>query len=152
MLGVVRRIESSLAEGGFTLSRDSVAGRQTVIGRSSSLRRRTFVLVAVFKVDATPEHLDRFRAEADQYARTLTRGPGRATCTLAVAVVESARAAGRWGTDAGGPGGGYPTLVEVDRLRVTTPAQSGSGAAADPYLEQLVRDHVAAAVGRSGLP
>lgn len=145
---MVRRIESSLAAGGFTLTRDSVAGRRTVIGRRSSLRRPTFVLIAVFKADATPDHLDRFRAEADQYARTVRRGPGRGVCTLAVAVVESARSVGGWGADAGGPGAGaYPVLVEVVGPAVTWPGRGGPGGTADPHLDRLVRDHVVAPVG-----
>lgn len=134
-------MESSLADDGFTVTTDSVAGRRTVVGRRSSLRRHTFVLVAVFKADATPEHLDRFRTEAHQYARTVRGGPVRGTHTLAVAVVASTRETGGWGSGAGGAGGAYPVLVDLGSGRVTTP-----GGASDPYPERLVRDHVVPAV------
>jgi len=142
---VVRRIEASLAAGRFRVTRDSVAGRQTVIGRRSAVLRHTFVLVAVFKADASPEHLDRFRAEADQYARTVKGGPGRAISAVAVAVVDAAVDTGGWGP---GAVGAYPVLVDLATGRVTTPG--GRGETSDRSLEQLVREHVVGAVPGSG--
>jgi hypothetical protein len=149
---VVRRIESSLAAGGFTLTRDSVAGRRTVIGRRSAIRRHTFVLVAVFKADATPDHLDRFAAEADQYARTVRGGPVRGRSAVAVAVVESGPAVPGWRPGAAGPGRACLVLVDVTGGRVTGPVDVAPDGPADPHLAQLVRDHVATAVWRPAPP
>jgi len=156
---VVRRIESSLAAGGFELTRDSVAGRQTVIGRRAAfIRRRThvFVLVAVFKADATPGHLDRFLGEAVQYACTAR---GRSTsrsqpgiCAVAVAVVDAGAAPKVVAWPVTSPGTrfsavAYPVLVEVAGGRVTTPQSLPASPGAQPYLGRLIADHVAPAVG-----
>jgi len=149
---VVRRIESSLAAAGFTVTRDSVAGRRAVVGRRSALRRRTFVLVAVFKADATADHLDRFAMEADQYARTVKRGPGRGRSVLAVAVVESDRADGGWRPGPGGRGRAHLVLVGPADGWVIVPGEVGGGAIPDPALEQLVQDHVIPALQRQAPP
>lgn len=117
----MRRIEASLVAGGFKVRRDSVAGRQALIGRRSQLafgrRLPTFVLVAVFKSDASRDHLDRFLDETSQYATTVKGGLGRGTRAVAVAVVESAAEAGDW---ASRPVAGlsFPVLVDVGGARV----------------------------------
>ncbi len=142
---MVERIGSSLVAGGFKVTRDSVAGRQAVIGRKPALRSPTFVLVAVFKADATTAHLDRFLDEAAQYARTVggrLRIGGRAGLdVVAVAVVDSTRDVGDWGQSRAGPRPSvYPVLVDLAAQRVTQP-QHGA-----PGLQQLVRAHVVPAL------
>ena len=152
---VVQRIEASLATGGFKMTRDSVAGRQAVIGRQSTFRLRwvatrlhVFVLVAVFKSDATPEHLDRFLEEASQYAITLKgrlRGLQSGTCAVAVAVVDSAERAGEWAVKPHGrrfAAMTYPVLVDLANKRVVRPERMLIGAVYVPYLRQLVKAHV----------
>jgi len=141
-LDVVARIESSLVAGGFRVTRDSVAGRQAVIGRKAALRSSTFVLVAVFKADATPVHLDRFVEEAAQYARTVGGGVrlGRRLdmATVAVAVVDSAGEVGGWGQT---PTSAWPVLVDLAERRVTQPRDVA------PTMARLVGNHVVPALG-----
>jgi len=156
---VVRRIESSLAAGGFKLSRDSVAGRQTVIGRQATFVRRrihVFVLIAVFKADATPGHLDRFLEEAVQYACTARgRSPSRSQpgiCAVAVAVVdaEPGSAVVGWparAQETRSSAVAYPVLVMAAGRRVITPEGLPGGAGPQPYLVRLVADHVGTASG-----
>lgn len=145
---MVRRIESSLAAGGYSLSRDSVAGRQAVVARRASFRLparlHAFVLIASFKSDASRDHLDRFLEEAALYARTvrggLAVGSRRGTSVTAVAVVSSARDAGGWGT---GPSAvaAVPVLVDVAERRVSAGEHPPGGPSA-----VVIRDHVAPAV------
>ncbi len=132
---MVRRIEASLAAGGFQVRRDSVAGRQALIGR----RRHTFVLVAVFKSDGSRDHLDRFLDEARQYATTVKGGLGRAPRAVAVAVVESADAAGDWASPPVG-GVAFPVLVDLGAGRAVFADAGDPGAA-------LARDHVVPSLG-----
>lgn len=130
-LDVVGRIEASLVAGGFKVTRDSVAGRRTVIGRQGrpqvrrlGARHHTFVLVGVFKAGlATPEHLDRFLAEAGQYAATVKGGlPGGARA-VAVAVAESAPGAEGWALSPPPPprpgfAPAFPVLVDLGARRL----------------------------------
>jgi hypothetical protein len=105
----VARIEASLVDAGFKVCRDSVSGRQALIGRTGGLRlgrpgglrfgcpgglrfgwRQVFVLVAVFKAGmAGREHLDRYLDEAGQYAATVKGGLATGAAAVAVAVVEA---------------------------------------------------------------
>lgn len=128
-------IEASLRKAGFTVTRDSVAGRQAVIGR----RRRLFVLVAVFKggMDGR-EHLDRFVEEAALYSSTVKGGLPSAVTAVAVAVVEGGGGAGDWATAMtdGRRARVFPVLVDVP----------GGGVACPPApadLHRLVQEHVA---------
>jgi len=158
-LGVVRRIESSLAAGGFTVTADSVAGRRTVVGRRSAfglrrvaIRVHTFVLVAVFKADATPDHLDRYLEEADQYARTVRgrRASQAGTSAVAVAVVASGQAAGDWAVRPRSQTSaalGCPVLVDVAGRRVSMQERTVIGEPYHPHLQQLVRQHVVHPLG-----
>lgn len=141
---MVRRIEASLLGGGFTVTRDSVGGRQAVIGRRSRFGARALVLVAVFKSDATPGHLDRFVDEAGQYATTvegrLLRRAARRTSTglsvVAVAVLESARGDGS--VPAMVPTAlVWPVIVDVAEARVAHP-----GGAPAPAAAKIVEEHV----------
>lgn len=139
------RIEASLAAGGFTLTRDSVAGRQAVIARSGRFRRPRFVLIAVFKAGmAGRDHLDRFLDEAGQYAATVKAGPASGVSAVAVAVVESGSDAGWASTTPDRPAAGrpatFPVLVDVASSRVMSPD-------APVELHRLVQEHVATALG-----
>ena len=128
-------IEASLRTGGFTVSRDSVAGRQALIGR----RRRQFVLVAVFKAGMDGrEHLDRFVEEAGLYASTVKRGLPSAVAAVAVAVLEGGGQAGDWATSVtdGRRARVFPVLVDVPAGHLDCPP-----APAD--LHRLVGEHVA---------
>ena len=132
---MVAGIEASLRKAGFTVSRDSVAGRQAVIGR----RRRLFLLVAVFKggMDGR-EHLDRFVEEAGLYASTVTRGlPSRVTA-VAVAALEGGGGDRDWATSVteGRRARVFPVLVDVPAGHLACPP-----APAD--LHRLVQEHVA---------
>jgi len=132
---VVAGIEASLRTGGFTVRRDSVAGRQALIGR----RRRQFVLVAVFKAGMDGrDHLDRFVEEAGLYAATVKGGLPSAAAAVAVAVLEAGGEAGDWATSAteGRRARVFPVLVDVPAGRVDCPP-----APAD--LHRLVQEHVA---------
>lgn len=132
---MVAGIEASLRTGGFTVSRDSVAGRQALIGR----RRRQFVLVAVFKAGMDGrDHLDRFVEEAGLYASTVKGGLPSAVAVVAVAVLEGGGEAGDWATSAteGRRARVFPVLVDVPAGRVDCPP-----APAD--LHRLVGEHVA---------
>jgi hypothetical protein len=132
---VVAGIESSLRAAGFTVSRDSVAGRQALIGR----RRRQFVLVAVFKAGMDGrDHLDRFVEEAGLYASTVKGGLPSAVAAVAVAVLEGGGEAGDWATSVteGRRARVFPVLVDVPAGRVDCPP-----APAD--LHRLVREYVA---------
>lgn len=158
-LDVVRRIESSLAAGGFKVVRDSVAGRQVVVGRRPALRSDAFVLVAVFKVDATTQHLDRFLDEAAQYARTVGAGlvhRGWTGPVVAVAVVDSARSIDGWAQPSTTSASGavaYPVLIDLERRRITEPWGVKSGRAHMRHLatmQRLVQVHVLAALSHDG--
>ncbi len=131
-------IEASLRKAGFKVTRDSVAGRQAVIGRS----RRVFVLAAVFKAGmAGREHLDRFVEEAGQYASTVKGGLPSGVTAVAAAVLEDGAGARDWAhalTD-GRRARVFPVLVDVTAGRVTCP-----DAPAD--LRRLVDDHVAPSI------
>jgi hypothetical protein len=128
----VARIEASLVDSGFKVSRDSVSGRQAVIGRSGGLRlarRQLFVLVAVFKAGmAGREHLDRYLDEAGQYAATV-KGGLAAGAAVAVAVVEAGGAGpidSGWarmapGRPAAGRAPAYPALVDLASGRLVCP-------------------------------
>ena len=132
---MVAGIEASLRTGGFTVRRDSVAGRQALIGR----RRRQFVLVAVFKAGMDGrDHLDRFVEEAGLYASTVKGGLPSAVAAVAVAVLEAGGEAGDWATSAteGRRARVFPVLVDVPAGRVDCPP-----APAD--LHRLVQGHVA---------
>lgn len=120
------------------MTRDSVGGRQAVIGRG---RRQTFVLAAVFEGrTARPDKLDRFLDESSQYARTMKRGLLSATA-LAVAVAESGDGAGGWsGSPSSGGAVAYPVLVDLARRSV-------SCAVGDAHLRRVVADYVAPAAG-----
>jgi hypothetical protein len=136
---VVRRVEASLSKGGFKVSRDSVAGRQAVIGRAARLgRRQVFVLVAVFKGGmAGRDHLDRFLDEAGQYAATVKGRLAAGAGAVAVAVVESAEeGADGWASTAqSGRSATFPVLVDLAGARVLCPGQPAD-------LRGLVREHV----------
>jgi hypothetical protein len=118
------------------MTRDSVAGRQAVIGRA----RRRFVLVAVFKGGmAGREHLDRFVEEAAQYASTVKGGLPSGVTAVAVAVLEGGAAgAGDWAgaVTARGRAQVFPVVVDVPAGRIACPP-----APAD--LHRLVQDVVA---------
>lgn len=133
---MVAAIEASLRRARFDLVRDSVAGRQAVIGRD----RRRFVLVAVFKAGmAGRDHLDRYVEEAGQYASTVKGGFSSGLSAVAVAVLEgTAAGAGDWAAaiTAGRRSTVFPTLVDVAGGRMSCPP-----APADLY--RLVEDHVA---------
>jgi hypothetical protein len=132
---VVTGIEASLRTAGFKVSRDSVAGRQAVIGR----RRRLFLLVAVFKAGMDGrEHLDRFVEEAALYSSTVKGGLPSGVTAVAVAVLEAGGGrAGDWATSAteGRRAVVFPVLVDVPAGRVACPP-----APAD--LHRLVQEHV----------
>ena len=131
---MVADIEASLRKGGFKMTRDSVAGRQAVIGR----RRRLFVLVAVFKGGmAGREHLDRFVEEAALYASTVKGGLPSGVTAVAVAVLEGGGGPLDWGGSARHQGRAtvFPVLVDVPAGRVVCPP-----APAD--LHRLVQEHV----------
>jgi hypothetical protein len=135
---VVAGIEASLGKAGFKVSRDSVAGRQAVIGR----RRRLFVLVAVFKggMDGR-EHLDRFVEEAAQYSSTVKGGLLSAVTAVAVAVLEGGGGAGGWASSVteGRRARVFPVLVDVPAGRLDCPP-----APAD--LHRLAQEHVAPSI------
>jgi hypothetical protein len=143
----VRRIEASLAAGGYTIARDSVAGRQTSIGRRRSpvLRGHAFVIVGVFKSDASRDHLDRFLEEAAQYARTVKGGLRSGVRAVAVAVVGSADGAGDWAENRHGPVEvrALPVLVDLAGRRVAYP-DDVDGAEG---LRRLVDAHIAPSLG-----
>ena len=157
---VVGRIEASLSTGGFTVDRGSVAGREAVIARRSEFRMRwmatrlhTFVMVADFTADATPDVLDRFLSDAVQYAITakggMPRGLQTGTCAVAVAVT-GAGEAGDWAVRPHGrrfAAMSFPVLVDVGAKRVTHPPRMAMGAVYVPYLKQLVQEHVVPSVG-----
>ena len=132
---MVAGIEASLRKAGFKVSRDSVAGRQAVIGRA----RRLFVLVALFKAGmAGRDHLDRFVDEAGQYASTVKGGLPSGVTAVAVAVLEgTAGGAGDWAGSLTQAGRAkvFPVLVDVPGERVACPP-----APAD--LHRLVQEHV----------
>jgi hypothetical protein len=144
----VQRIEASLGSGGFKLTRDSVGGRRTVIGRRVErhlARRHTFVLVAVFKSDASADHLDRFQDEAGQYATTMRSGLGRSPWVVAVAVAETAHDAGDWARRPFGDRPGplsYPVLVDLSAGRVVCPDATPDGGPGVASLRRLVEAHV----------
>lgn len=159
---VLGRIEASLAGAGFKMVRDSVGGRQAVIGRTSAFRLRwmatrlhTFVLAAVFEGGtARPDKLDRFLDESSQYAKTmkggLPRGLQTGTAAIAVAVAESGHDAGDWAVKPHGRSFAaltYPVLVDVGRRSVTSPPRMVVGAVYVPWFRQVVAEHVAPAVG-----
>lgn len=132
---MVAGIEASLRGAGFTMSRDSVSGRQAVIGR----RRRLFLLVAVFKAGmAGRDHLDRFVEEAGLYSSTVKGGLPSGVTALAVAVLEGAGGDGDWAASVteGRRSRVFPVLVDVPAGRVSCPP-----APAD--LHRLVQEHVA---------
>ena len=136
---VVGRIEASLVTGGFKVTRDSVAGRQAVIGRASHLgRRRSFVLVAVFKGGmAGREHLDRFIDEAGQYASTVKGRLTAGAAAVVVAVVESSEEGAReWAATSGsGRSRVFAVLVDLAAEQVVC-------AGAPDDMRRLVRAHV----------
>jgi hypothetical protein len=133
-------VEASLRNAGYKISRDSVAGRQAVIGRA----RRRFVLVAVFKAGmAGREHLDRFVEEAGQYATTVKGGlPLSGVTAVAAAVLEGGSAgADDWAaamTDERRVRV-FPVLVDLPAGRVTCP-----DAPAD--LHRLVQEYIAPSI------
>lgn len=132
---MVAGIEASLRSAGFNVSRDSVAGRQAVIGR----RRRLFFLVAVFKAGmAGREHLDRFVEEAGLYSSTVKGGLPSGVTAVAVAVIEGGSGDGSWATSvsAGRRARVFPVLADVPAGRAACPP-----APAD--LHRLVQEHVA---------
>lgn len=129
---MVAGIEASLVRGGFSVTRDSVSGRQALIGRSGGLRlgrRQLFVLVAVFKAGmGGREHLDRYLDEAGQYAATVKAGPAGRAAAVAVAVLEGGGdEAVRWARTAppGRPAAGralaLPALVDPVAGRLVCP-------------------------------
>jgi hypothetical protein len=137
---VVADIEASLRKGGFKVTRDSVAGRQAVIGR----RRRTFVLVALFKAGiAGRDHLDRFVEEAGQYASTVKGGLPTGVDAVAVAVLEGSDGDATWAQSLAVRGRAkvFPVLVDVPYGVVACPASPGS-------LGRIVQDHVAPSLRR----
>ncbi len=131
---MVAGIETSLQKAGFSVSRDSVAGRQAVVGR----RRRTFVLVALFKSGmAGRDHLDRFVDEAGQYASTMKGGFPSGVTAVAIAVLEGAAA---------GAGGWANSVTEARRARVfpvLVDVPAGTVACPDTPadLHRFVREH-----------
>ena len=132
---MVAGIEASLRKAGFKVTRDSVAGRQAVIGR----RRRTFVLVALFKAGiAGRDHLDRFVEEAGQYATTVKGGLPSGVDAVAVAVLEGSDGDAAWAASLALKGRAkvFPVLVDVPAGVVACPASPGS-------LGRIVQDHVA---------
>ena len=132
---MVAGIETSLRKAGFKVTRDSVAGRQAVIGR----RRRLFVVVGLFKAGmAGREHLDRLVEEAGLYASTVKGRLPSGVTAVAVAVVEGGGGAGEWAAALieGGRARVFPVLVDVAGGRVACPP-----APAD--LHRLVQEHVA---------
>lgn len=135
---MVAGIEASLRKAGFKMSRDSVAGRQALIGR----RRRLFVLVAVFKggMDGR-EHLDRFVEEAALYSSTVKGGLPSGVTAVAAAVLEGGGEAGDWAASVteGRRARVFPVLVDVPAGRVACPP-----APAD--LHRLVQEHVAPSI------
>lgn len=124
-------IEASLVKAGYSVSRDSVSGRQALIGRSGGLRlgrRQLFVLVAVFKAGmGGREHLERYLDEAGQYAATVKGALAGRAAAVAVAVVEGAGdEAARWartvpGRPAAGRALALPALVDLVGGRVICP-------------------------------
>lgn len=132
---MVAGIEASLRTAGFKVSRDSVAGRQAVIGR----RRRLFLLVAVFKggMDGR-EHLDRFVEEAALYSSTVKGGLPSGVTAVAVAVLEAG----------GGGAGGWATSATRRRRALVFPVLAdvpAGGVACPPApaeLHRLVQEHV----------
>lgn len=132
---MVAGIEASLGTAGFKVSRDSVAGRQAVIGR----RRRLFVLVAVFKAGMDGrEHLDRFVEEAALYSSTVKGGLPTGVTAVTVAVLEGGGGDGAWATSVtdGRRARVFPVLVDVPAGGMVCPP-----APAD--LHRLVQEHVA---------
>jgi hypothetical protein len=142
----VARIEASLVDAGFKVSRDSVSGRQAVIGRTGGLRlgrpgglrfgrRQVFVLVAVFKAGmAGRDHLDRYLDEAGQYAATVKGGLATGAAAVAVAVVEAGGPGPLDTSWAGTPPGprpaagralAFPALVDLATGRLVCPEQPG---------------------------
>ncbi len=135
---MVAGIEASLRTGGFKMTRDSVAGRQAVIGR----RRRTFVVVALFKAGmAGREHLDRLVEEAGQYASTVKGGLPTGVKAVAVAVLEGSDGDMGWAVSPVEHGRAtvLPVLVDVPAGIMAYPGASGG-------LDRLVREHVAPSV------
>ena len=136
---MVAGIEASLRKAGFTVTRDSVAGRQAVIGRD----RRLFVLVALFKAGmAGRDHLDRFVEEAGQYASTVKGGLRSGVTAVAVAVLEgSAGGAGDWAGSLSQPDRAkvFPVLVDVPAGRMACPQVPAD-------LHRLVNEHVAPSI------
>ena len=132
---MVAAIEASLQKAGFKVTRDSVAGRQAVIGR----RRRTFVLVALFKAGmAGRDHLDRFVEEAGQYASTVKGGLPSGVAAIAVAVLEGSDGDAAWAASLAVRGRArvFPVLVDVPAGVVASPASPAD-------LDRIVQDHVA---------
>lgn len=154
------RIEASLSTGGFTVDHGSVAGREAVIARKSEFRLRwmgtrlhTFVVVADFTADATPDVLDRFLSDSVQYAITakggMPRGLQTGTCAVTVAVTGSAGEAGDWAVKPHGrrfAAMSFPVLVDVATKQVSHPPRMAIGAVYVPYLKELVREHVVPSV------
>lgn len=135
---MVGGIEASLRTAGFTVSRDSVAGRQAIIGR----RRRLFVLIAVFKGGmAGREHLDRFVEEAGLYSSTVKGGLPSVVTAVTVAVLEGGAGPGDWATSMtdGRRARVFPVLADVPAGRVACPP-------APDDLYRLVQAHVAPSV------
>ena len=135
---MVAGIEASLRTAGFKVTRDSVAGRQAVIGR----RRRLFVLVAVFKggMDGR-EHLDRFVEEAGLYSSTVKGGLPTGVAAVAVAVLEGSGGDGTWATSVtdGGRAQVFPVLVDLPAGRLACPP-------APVALHRLAQEHVAPSI------
>lgn len=132
---MVAGIEASLRKAGFTVSRDSVAGRQAVIGR----RRRLFLLVAVFKAGmAGRDHLDRFVEEAGLYSAVVKGGLHAGVTAVAVAVLEGGGGDVDWAASVteGRRARVFPVLVDVPAGRASCPP-----APAD--LHRLVQELVA---------
>ena len=137
---MVAAVEASLRQAGFRITRDSVAGRQAVIGRT----RRLFVLLAVFKPGmGGREHLDRFVEEAGQYATTVKGGLPSGVTAVGVAVLEAGAGSDDWAATLTHAGRArvFPVLVDLTAGRVTCP-----DAPAD--LRRLVDDHVAPSIRR----
>ena len=136
---MVAAVEAALRKGGFKVTRDSVAGRQAVIGRA----RRRFVLVAVFKAGmAGREHLDRFVEEAGQYATTVKGGLPSGVTAVATAVLEGGGAgAGDWATSTTEAGRAriFPVLLDLPAGRVSCPDSPSD-------LHRLVQEYVAPSI------
>jgi hypothetical protein len=157
---VVGRIEASLRAGGFAVERGSVAGRDTVIARQSQFKLRwmatklhTFVMVADFGADASPDVLDRYLTEAVQYSISAKGGAPRGlqtgTCAMTVAVTESAGGAGGWAVKPHGrrfAAMAFPVLVDVTAGSVSHPQRMAIGAIYVPYLKKLVQEHIVPSV------